>query len=108
MLVTYLEIQQHAFRISSEVYDVGACNEMQIPFLCKIVPRQQKAAKAVQIIRDTVEKLVAQCKEMVEAEKETLEGEEYVNEGDPSVLRFLLASREEVLITAPKTNRSCI
>ncbi|KAG0600420.1 hypothetical protein M758_11G032600 [Ceratodon purpureus] len=68
----------------------------QIPLLCKIVPRQQKAAKAVQIIRETVEKLVAQCKEMVEAEKETLQGEEYVNESDPSVLRFLLASREEV------------
>ncbi|KAG0556194.1 hypothetical protein KC19_11G033700 [Ceratodon purpureus] len=67
----------------------------QIPLLCKIVPRQQKAAKAVQIIRETVEKLVAQCKEMVEAEKETLQGEEYVNESDPSVLRFLLASREE-------------
>ena len=37
---------------------------------------------------------------MVEAEKETLQGEEYVNESDPSVLRFLLASREEVVITA--------
>lgn len=71
---------------------------MQIPLLCKIVPRQQKAAKAVEIIRETVEKLVAQCKEMVEAEKETIEGEEYVNESDPSVLRFLLASREEVMI----------
>lgn len=68
----------------------------KIPFLCKIVPRQRKAAKAVQIIRDTVEKLVTQCKEIVEAEKETLQGEEYVNESDPSVLRFLLASREEV------------
>lgn len=68
----------------------------KIPFLCKIVPRQQKAAKAVQIIRETVERLVAQCKEIVEAEKETLQGEEYVNESDPSVLRFLLASREEV------------
>lgn len=70
---------------------------VQIPFLCKIVPRQQKAAKAVEIIRETVEKLVLQCKQMVEAEKETLQGDdEYVNESDPSVLRFLLASREEV------------
>jgi carotene epsilon-monooxygenase len=72
----------------------------QIPFLCKIVPRQQKAAKAVEIIRETVEKLVLQCKQMVEAEKETLQGDdEYVNESDPSVLRFLLASREEVSST---------
>jgi carotene epsilon-monooxygenase len=68
----------------------------QVPLLCKIVPRQRKAAKAVAIIRETVERLVAECKQMVEAEKETLQGDEYVNESDPSVLRFLLASREEV------------
>lgn len=37
------------------------------------------------------------CKEMVEAENEQIEGEEYVNEGDPSILRFLLASRDEVI-----------
>ena len=35
---------------------------------------------------------------MVEAEGEQLEGEDYVNESDPSILRFLLASREEVII----------
>jgi carotene epsilon-monooxygenase len=68
----------------------------QVPLFCKIVPRQRKAAKAVAIIRETVERLVAECKQMVEAEKETLQGDEYVNESDPSVLRFLLASREEV------------
>jgi hypothetical protein len=37
------------------------------------------------------------CKEIVEAENEQIEGEEYVNEGDPSILRFLLASRDEVI-----------
>ena len=36
-------------------------------------------------------------KEIVEAENEQIEGEEYVNEGDPSILRFLLASRDEVI-----------
>ncbi|BBN00552.1 carotenoid epsilon hydroxylase [Marchantia polymorpha subsp. ruderalis] len=71
----------------------------QVPFLCQIVPRQQKAAKAVALIRETVEDLVAKCKKIVDEEGERLEGEEYINEADPSVLRFLLASREEVSST---------
>jgi carotene epsilon-monooxygenase len=44
-----------------------------------------------------VEELVAKCKAIVEAEGESLNNEEYINEKDPSILRFLLASREEVL-----------
>nr|AQH32490.1 carotene epsilon-monooxygenase [Ipomoea batatas] len=68
----------------------------KIKALCKIVPRQVKAEKAVILIRQTVEELVAKCKEMVEAEGESITNEEYVNDADPSVLRFLLASREEV------------
>lgn len=68
----------------------------KIPLLCKLVPRQVKAAKAVTIIQETVEDLVAKCKSIVETEGEQLNEEEYVNEADPSILRFLLASREEV------------
>lgn len=68
----------------------------KIGFLCKIVPRQIKAERAVTIIRKTVEELIAKCKEMVEAEGERVDREDYVNEADPSILRFLLASREEV------------
>eukprot|EP00249_Psilotum_nudum_P017408 c26308_g2_i1 orf=397-2097(-) len=71
----------------------------QIPFLCKIVPRQIKAGKAVTIIQDTVEALVAKCKAIVDAEGDQLEGDEYVNEADPSILRFLLAGHEEVSST---------
>ncbi|XP_068645522.1 carotene epsilon-monooxygenase, chloroplastic isoform X1 [Aristolochia californica] len=71
----------------------------KIKALCKIIPRQIKAERAVSIIRKTVEELVAECKKMVEAEGEQLEGDEYVNEADPSILRFLLASREEVSST---------
>ena len=48
------------------------------------------------IIRKTVEELIAKCKEMVEAEGEHVDREDYVNEADPSILRFLLASRDEV------------
>lgn len=70
---------------------------MQIEFLCKIIPRQIKAEQAVKVIRETVEELVVKCKEIVEAEGERIDdNDEYVNDSDPSILRFLLASREEV------------
>ncbi|KAI9122036.1 hypothetical protein K1719_006725 [Acacia pycnantha] len=69
----------------------------KVKALCKIIPRQIKAEKAVNIIRETVEELIAKCKEIVEAEGERIDGsDEYVNDTDPSILRFLLASREEV------------
>ncbi|KAK9124056.1 hypothetical protein Sjap_013658 [Stephania japonica] len=58
-----------------------------------------KAEKAVEVIRKTVEELISKCKEIVEAEGERINEEEYVNERDPSILRFLLASREEVSST---------
>ncbi|KAL5740923.1 hypothetical protein ACOSP7_029792 [Xanthoceras sorbifolium] len=68
----------------------------KVKALCKIIPRQIKAEKAVTLIRQTVEELIAKCKEIVEAEGERIDDEEYVNDADPSILRFLLASREEV------------
>ncbi|KAH0462861.1 hypothetical protein IEQ34_010436 [Dendrobium chrysotoxum] len=64
--------------------------------LRKIIPRQIKAEKAVTIIRETVEELIAKCKEIVDAEGEQINGEDYVNDSDPSILRFLLATRDEV------------
>lgn len=69
---------------------------LQFKALCKIIPRQIKAEKAVTIIRETVEELIAKCKEIVDKEGERIDEEEYVNDADPSILRFLLASREEV------------
>ncbi|XP_057462221.1 carotene epsilon-monooxygenase, chloroplastic-like isoform X2 [Actinidia eriantha] len=71
----------------------------KINALCKIIPRQIKAEKAVTVIRRTVEELIAKCKEIVESEGERINEEEYVNETDPSILRFLLASRDEVSST---------
>ncbi|XP_023638222.1 carotene epsilon-monooxygenase, chloroplastic [Capsella rubella] len=68
----------------------------KIDALCKIIPRQVKAEKAVTLIRETVEDLISKCKEIVEREGERINDEEYVNDADPSILRFLLASREEV------------
>ena len=69
---------------------------LQVKALCKIIPRQIKAEKAVTVIRQTVEELIEKCKQIVETEGEKIDDEEYVNDSDPSILRFLLASREEV------------
>ncbi|KAG0475001.1 hypothetical protein HPP92_014687 [Vanilla planifolia] len=68
----------------------------KVELLCKLIPRQIKAERAVSVIRSTVEELIAKCKEIVDSEGEQIEGEDYVNDSDPSILRFLLASREEV------------
>eukprot|EP00884_Botryococcus_braunii_P009203 jgi/Botrbrau1/18284/Bobra.0179s0015.2 len=71
----------------------------KLSFLKYFVPRFQKVDAAVTLIRNTTEELIAQCKQMVSAEEEAAfaaGGEEYMNEADPSVLRFLIASREEV------------
>ncbi|CAK9157706.1 unnamed protein product [Ilex paraguariensis] len=68
----------------------------KIKALCKIVPRQIKAEQAVTLIRSTVEELISKCRVIVETEGERINDEEYLNETDPSILRFLLASREEV------------
>lgn len=64
--------------------------------LCKIIPRQIKAEKAVTLIRECVEDLIEKCKLIVDREGERIDEEEYVNNADPSILRFLLASRENV------------
>ncbi len=80
----------------------GGGGGVQIPLLCYLVPRQQKALAAVELIRQTTSDLIRKCKEMVdEEEMEALaaasaEGREYINQADPSVLRFLIAAREEV------------
>lgn len=84
------------FVLSSLVIKLCKSLLLQINALCKIVPRQIKAENAVALIRKSVEELIAKCKEIVEAEGERIDEEEYVNDSDPSVLRFLLASREEV------------
>lgn len=68
----------------------------KIPLLCQLVPRQRKVAEAVQLIRDTTTDLINKCKAMVDAEEQASFQEGYINDSDPSVLRFLIASREEV------------
>eukprot|EP00879_Flechtneria_rotunda_P011656 GHRR01012176.1.p1 GENE.GHRR01012176.1~~GHRR01012176.1.p1 ORF type:complete len:495 (+),score=137.58 GHRR01012176.1:121-1605(+) len=74
----------------------------KVPLFAPLIPRQRKALAAVKLIRDTTNKLIKKCKEMVDEEEmqtaaaASAAGEEYINKGDPSVLRFLIAAREEV------------
>lgn len=64
-----------------------------------LFPKQRKAQDAVNVIRDTCSMLIANCKEMVDAEGTIDFSEEYMNDQDPSILRFLLASRDETTST---------
>ena len=69
------------------------------PAVAWLSPRQRAATDAVRIIRDTTEALVARCKALVEAEER---GEIDLNDpaaaadATPSVLRFLIAARDDV------------
>jgi carotenoid epsilon hydroxylase len=66
-------------------------------------PRQRKAKEAVALIRATTEELVGRCRAMVEAEEAGTDGNSLSDpstpSADPSILRFLIASREEVSST---------
>jgi carotenoid epsilon hydroxylase len=70
----------------------------KVPVLGWLIPRQRKALAAVAKIRVTTEMLIARCKAMVDEEEQAAadNAEEYVNQEDPSILRFLIASRDEV------------
>jgi len=72
-----------------------------VPLFNLFVPRQQKAAAAVALIRQTTSELIAKCRSMVDAEEQAAaaQAEDYLNDSDPSVLRFLIASRDEVSAT---------
>jgi len=80
--------------------DVVPLWRLPAPIARLVSPRQAAAQDAIKLIRETVEELVARCKSIIEEEDkagETSEfGPEYLNDKDPSLLRFLLASREEV------------
>jgi beta-ring hydroxylase len=65
------------------------------PGAAVLVPRQRAAAEALLVIETTLNKLIAECKVMVEAADEQFV-DEYLNRGDPSILRFLIASGDKV------------
>ncbi|KAE8009895.1 hypothetical protein FH972_006301 [Carpinus fangiana] len=65
-----------------------------IPIWKDISPRQRKVAASLKLINDTLDDLIAICKRMVD-EEELQFHEEYMNEQDPSILHFLLASGDD-------------
>lgn len=67
----------------------------EIPIWKDISPRQKKVSAALKLINDILDDLIAMCKRMVD-EEELQFHEEYVNEQDPSILHFLLASGDDV------------
>ncbi|KAL0549685.1 hypothetical protein IC582_014172 [Cucumis melo] len=66
-----------------------------IPIWKDISPRQRKVSKALKLINDTLDQLIAICKRLVD-EEELQFHEEYMNDQDPSILHFLLASGDDV------------
>ena len=73
------------------------------PFLRVVSPRQKNAQDAVTVIQEVTTKLVDNCKRMVEEEEKVGGAEvwarDYLNDSNPSVLRYLIAAREEVSST---------
>ncbi|XP_073032888.1 protein LUTEIN DEFICIENT 5, chloroplastic-like [Primulina eburnea] len=67
----------------------------EIPIWKDISPKLKKVNAALKLINDTLDDLIAICKRMVD-EEELLFHEEYMNEQDPSILHFLLASGDDV------------
>ncbi|PUZ78254.1 hypothetical protein GQ55_1G438600 [Panicum hallii var. hallii] len=67
----------------------------EIPIWKDISPRQKKVNEALKLINTTLDELIAICKRLVEQEDLQFH-EEYMNEQDPSILHFLLASGDDV------------
>lgn len=67
----------------------------ELPIWKDISPKLKKVNAALKLINATLDDLIALCKRMVE-EEELQFHEEYMNEKDPSILHFLLASGDEV------------
>ncbi|KAI5056312.1 hypothetical protein GOP47_0028130 [Adiantum capillus-veneris] len=66
-----------------------------IPIIKDLSPRQRKVRAALTLLNETLDELIARCKRMTE-EKGLSFGEDFMNNEDPSILQFLLASGEEV------------
>ncbi|XRB13933.1 cytochrome P450 [Pseudoscourfieldia marina] len=67
----------------------------RIPGVSKLVPRQRRCEEALTLVNGTLNTLIADCKQMVEADDEKFM-EEYLSKSDPSILRFLVASGDDV------------
>eukprot|EP00887_Chlorella_sp_A99_P003071 scaffold9.g3071.t1 len=60
-----------------------------------LVPRQRECTEALILINDTLNELIAKCKQLVEEEDEEFV-EEFLSKADPSILHFLIASGDDI------------
>ncbi|KAI4374037.1 hypothetical protein MLD38_012083 [Melastoma candidum] len=67
----------------------------EIPIWKDISPKQKKVNEALKLVNDTLDNLISICKRMVD-EEDLQFHEECMNEQDPSILHFLLASGDYV------------
>ncbi|GAB2218540.1 hypothetical protein Droror1_Dr00001767 [Drosera rotundifolia] len=67
----------------------------EIPIWKDISPKLKKVNAALKLINETLDNLIATCQRLVEQEDLQFH-EEYMNEQDPSILHFLLASGDDV------------
>jgi len=67
----------------------------KLPFATELVPRQRRCKAALEVINESLDELIERCKKMVEDEDIEFDPE-YLNDVDPSILHFLLASGDEV------------
>lgn len=67
----------------------------EIPIWKDISPRQRKVNEALSLINTILDELIDTCKRLVD-EEDLQFHEEYMNEQDPSILHFLLASGDDV------------
>lgn len=65
-----------------------------IPIIKDLSARQRRVAASLQLINKTLDDLIGICKKMVEEENVNF-NDEYINERDPSILHFLLASGDD-------------
>ncbi|KAJ0015006.1 hypothetical protein Pint_21366 [Pistacia integerrima] len=90
-------LEQAVYTVLREAEDrsVSPIPVWEIPIWKDVSPRLRKVNTALKLINDTLDDLIAICKRMVD-EEELQFGEEYMNEQDPSILHFLLASGDDV------------
>lgn len=79
----------------AEYRSISVIPYWNIPIIKDLSPRQRKVRAALKLINETLDEMIAKCKRMIEEESLSF-SEEYLNEKDPSILQFLLASRDEV------------
>ncbi|KAF5831105.1 cytochrome P450 [Dunaliella salina] len=67
----------------------------ELPFASEVIPRQRKCVEALQVLNNTLDRLIARSKKLVEEEDEEFV-EEFLSTADPSILHFLIAAGENV------------